>query len=144
MVKALFPFSGGLTGHGLRSSGNARYFLHQCLFYAKRLAFTITHLPKKLLSNKQHSLAKERAAAKKQNHPATSKDLTAEATPGTATSGHGEFYRVRRCLIAVSFRPFPPYLLPQIEAVYALIEAIRQTQLKYKNITCILLPPCVI
>ena len=64
MVKALFPFSGGLTGHGLRSSGNARYFLHQCLFYAKRLAFTITHLPKKLLSNKQHSLAKERAAAK--------------------------------------------------------------------------------
>jgi len=63
-VKALFPFSSSLTGHGFRSSGNVRYFLHQCLFYARRLAFTITRLPKELLSDKNRSLAVKRAGAK--------------------------------------------------------------------------------
>ena len=63
-VRALLPFSGGLTGHGLRSSGNIGYFLHQCFFYGKRLLLTLTHLPKKGRSNKSHSLAVQRADAK--------------------------------------------------------------------------------
>jgi hypothetical protein len=64
VVKALLPFSGGLTNTGNRSFGNARYFLRQCLFYFRRLFFTLGHLPKEILSNEQHSLAKERAATK--------------------------------------------------------------------------------
>ena len=64
VVEALFPLSGILTGHGIRSSGNARYFLRQCLFYGKRLLHTLTHLPKERLSNDKHSLAMERASAK--------------------------------------------------------------------------------
>jgi len=64
VIKTLFPFSGSLTAHGLRSSGDVRYFLHQCLFYGKRLFLTLTHLPKERLSNKKHFLAKERAGAK--------------------------------------------------------------------------------
>ena len=64
VVKTLFPFSGSQTDHGIRSSGKACYFLHQCLFYGKRLLLTLTHLPKERLSNNKHSLAKERASAK--------------------------------------------------------------------------------
>jgi hypothetical protein len=66
VVKALFPFSGSLAAyHGIRSSGDAfRYLLRHFLFYCGRLFLTLTHLPKELLSNKKHSLAKERAAAK--------------------------------------------------------------------------------
>ena len=64
VVKTLFPFSGSRTGHGIRSSGNARYFLHQCLFYGKRLLLTFTHLPKEHLSTNKHSPAAERAGAK--------------------------------------------------------------------------------
>jgi hypothetical protein len=64
VVKELFPFSSSLTSPGTRSFGNARYFLRQCLFYFRRLFLTLRHLPKELLSNKQHSLAKERADAK--------------------------------------------------------------------------------
>ncbi len=65
-VKALFPFLGSLAAyHGSRSSGDAfRYLLRHLLFYCRRLLFTLTHLPKELLSNRQHSLAKERAGAK--------------------------------------------------------------------------------
>jgi len=65
VIKTVFPFlDGSAVDHGIRSSGNARYFLHQCLFYGKRLFLTLTHLRKELLSNRQHSLAKERAGAK--------------------------------------------------------------------------------
>jgi len=64
VVKTLLPFSGSQTGHGIRSSGNARYFLHQCLFYGKRLLLTLTNLPKEHLTNNKHSLAVERAGAK--------------------------------------------------------------------------------
>ena len=64
VITALLPFCHSLTDHGIRSSGNARYFLRQCRFYGKRLLLTLTHFPKELLSNRQHSLAKERAAAK--------------------------------------------------------------------------------
>lgn len=65
VIETLFPFSGSLTVHGIRSSGNARYFLHQCLFYGKRLLLTITHLPRERLSNNKQSLAAKRASAKK-------------------------------------------------------------------------------
>ena len=64
VVKTLLPFSGSQTGHGIRSSGSARYFLHQCLFYGKRLLLTLTNLPKEHLTNNKHSLAVERAGAK--------------------------------------------------------------------------------
>ena len=64
VIKTLFPFSGSLTGHGIRSSGNARYLLHQCFFYGKRLLLALTHLPKEHLSNNNHSPAAERAGAK--------------------------------------------------------------------------------
>lgn len=64
VTKTLFPFSGSFIDHGIRSSGGARYLLRQYLFYGKRLLLTLTHLPKKLLSNRQHSPAKKRAAAK--------------------------------------------------------------------------------
>lgn len=65
VVKALFPFLGNSAAyHGSRSSGDARYLLRHLLFYAKRLLLTLTHLPKELLSNNKHSLAKERAGAK--------------------------------------------------------------------------------
>ena len=66
VVKALFPFLGSSAAyHGIRSSGDAfRYLLRHLLFYAKRLLLTLTHLPKELISNRQHSLAKERAGAK--------------------------------------------------------------------------------
>ena len=64
VVKTLLPFSGGVTGHEIRSSGDARYFLHQCLFYFKRLLLTLRHRLKELLSTGQQSLAAERAAAK--------------------------------------------------------------------------------
>ncbi len=64
VVKTLLPFSGSLAGHDIRSSGGACYFLRQCLFYGKRLLFTLTHLPKELLSDRQHSLEKKRAGAK--------------------------------------------------------------------------------
>ncbi len=64
VVKALFRFSGSQTGHGIRSSGNTRYFPGHLLFYCRRLLFTLTHLPKELLLNKKHSPAVERAAAK--------------------------------------------------------------------------------
>ncbi len=64
VIKALFPFSGNLTDHGIRLSGDVRYFLHQYLFYGKRLLFTLMHLPKERLSNNKHSLARERAGAK--------------------------------------------------------------------------------
>lgn len=81
VVKALLPFSGSLTGHDIRSSGNVRYFLRHLLFYCRRFFLTITRLLKKRLSNNKYSLAKERAGAKKQDHPATSKDCTAEISP---------------------------------------------------------------
>ena len=64
VVKTLLPSSGNQTGHGIRSSGNARYFLHQCLFYGKRLLLTLTHLPKERHTNNKLSLAAERAGAK--------------------------------------------------------------------------------
>jgi len=64
VVKTLLPFSGGVTDHEIRSSGDARYFLHQCLFYLKRLLLTLRHRLKELLSTGQQSLAAERAAAK--------------------------------------------------------------------------------
>ena len=66
VVKALFPFPGSLAaGHGIRSSGDGfGYPLRHLLFYCRRLLLTFTHFPKEFLSNRQHSLAKERAAAK--------------------------------------------------------------------------------
>lgn len=66
VVKALFPFLGSSAAyHGIRSSGDAfRYLLRHLLFYYRRLLLTLTHLPKELFSNRQHSLAKERAGAK--------------------------------------------------------------------------------
>jgi len=66
MIKALFPFLGSAAAcHGTRSSGDAfRYLLRHLLFYCRRLLFTLTHLPKELLSNRQHSLAVQRAGAK--------------------------------------------------------------------------------
>jgi len=66
VVEALFPFLGSLAAyHESRSSGNAfRYLLRHLLFYYRRLLLTLTHLPKELLSNRQHLLAVERAAAK--------------------------------------------------------------------------------
>jgi len=66
VVKTLFPFLGSLAAyHGIRSSGDAfLYLLRQCLFYGKRLLLTLTHLPKEIFSNRQPSLAKERAGAK--------------------------------------------------------------------------------
>jgi len=66
VVEALFPFLGSLAAyHGIRSSGDAfRHLLRHLLFYCRRLFLTLTHLPKERLSNRQHSLAMERAAAK--------------------------------------------------------------------------------
>lgn len=66
VIKALFPFLGSSAPYrGVRSSGDTfRYLLHHLLFYCKRLPLTLTHLPKELLSDRQHSLAKERAGAK--------------------------------------------------------------------------------
>jgi len=66
VVKALFPFLGSSAAyHGIRSSGDAfRYLLRHLLFYFRRLLFTLTRLPKELLSNRKHSLAKQRAGAK--------------------------------------------------------------------------------
>lgn len=64
VIKTLFPFSGSRTGHGIRASSDAHYFLHQCRFYGKRLLLTLTHLPPKRLSNKPHSSAVKRAGAK--------------------------------------------------------------------------------
>jgi len=66
VVRALFPFLGSSAAyHEVRSSGDAfRYLLRHLLFYCRRLLLTLTHLPKGLLSNRQHSLAKERAGAK--------------------------------------------------------------------------------
>jgi len=66
VVKTLFPFLGSMAAyHGIRSSGDAfRHLLRHSLFYCRRLVLTLTHLPKELLSNRQHSLAVERAAAK--------------------------------------------------------------------------------
>jgi hypothetical protein len=64
VIKALFPFSRSLTSHGIRSTGDARYFLRQCRFYGKRLLLTLTHLPKERLSSNKHPMAVERAAAK--------------------------------------------------------------------------------
>jgi hypothetical protein len=64
VVKTLLPFSGGLTGHEIRSSGDTRYFLHQCRFYLKRLFLTLRHRLKERPSNRQLSMAAERAAAK--------------------------------------------------------------------------------
>ena len=65
-VRALFPFLGSSAAyHEVRSSGDAfRYLLRHLLFYCRRLLLTLTYLPKGLLSNRQHSLAKERAGAK--------------------------------------------------------------------------------
>jgi Uncharacterised nucleotidyltransferase len=65
VTKTLFPFSHSLTDHGYRSSGDEfRYFLHQLRFYARRLFFTLAHLPKRGISNKKCSLAVKRAGAK--------------------------------------------------------------------------------
>jgi hypothetical protein len=66
VARALFPSLGSLAAyHGGQSSGDAfRYLLRHLLFYYRRLLLTLMHLPKELLSNRQHSLAKERAGAK--------------------------------------------------------------------------------
>jgi hypothetical protein len=66
VVNVLFPFLGGLgTYRGIGSLRDVfRYFLRHLLFYGRRLFLTITHPSKELVSNKQHSLALERAAAK--------------------------------------------------------------------------------
>lgn len=65
VIKTLFPFSGSLTDPETQSSGDAfLYFLRHLRFYATRFFLTLTHLPKEHLSNRQHSLAVERAGAK--------------------------------------------------------------------------------
>ncbi len=65
VIKTLLPFSDKLTDQGTRSSrDDFRYFLRFFRFYSKRLFLTLTHFPKEQLSNKKHSLAKERAGAK--------------------------------------------------------------------------------
>lgn len=66
VARTLFPFLGSsATYHGVRSSRHTfSYLLHHLLFYCKRMLLTLTHLPKELLSDRQHSLAKERAGAK--------------------------------------------------------------------------------
>jgi len=66
VVETLFPFLCSMAAyHGIRSSGDAfRHLLRHSLFCCRRLVLTLTHLPKELLSNRQHSLAVERAAAK--------------------------------------------------------------------------------
>ena len=65
VIKTLFPFSGSLTDHGIRSSDDAfHYFLRQLRFYCKRFFLTLTNLPKERLSNHNKTLAVERAAAK--------------------------------------------------------------------------------
>jgi hypothetical protein len=63
-AKVLLPFSGNLADHGFRSSGNSRYFLHQCRFYLKRLFLTLKNLSAKRLTKNQPSPAVERADAK--------------------------------------------------------------------------------
>jgi len=63
-IKALFPFSSSLIGHGIQSTIGARYFMRQCRFYGKRLLLTLKHFPREYLSRRQDSLALERAAAK--------------------------------------------------------------------------------
>jgi hypothetical protein len=80
VVEALLPFSSSLTGHDIRSSGNVRYFLRHLLFYCRRFFLTITRLLKKRLSNNKYSLPKERAGAKKQNHPENNKFLINETS----------------------------------------------------------------
>lgn len=66
VVNALFPFLGGLgTNRGIGSLRDVfHYFLRHLLFYGRRLFLTITHPSKELVSNKQHSHALKRAAAK--------------------------------------------------------------------------------
>lgn len=66
LVKALFPFPGGLAEcYGINASGNAfRYLLRRLIFYGRRLFLTFTHISIELLSKKRHSLAVERAWAK--------------------------------------------------------------------------------